>query len=279
LSPSSHPLCSFKSEAEILAEVNEIWAALAQETIDGLVNSFRSRLELCVKVNGNSISQLLSSCRLEPRAQGIAGLSEVPPFTVEVDDFIRSYVEQHGRKWTQMSRRDEAKGFSPILLKNRWIELWVEERNDEAVGFRATEIMLADIAVVDVFDPTDPEGDDAAAELAVADEEPTGTETGEEDSGSSDDEVVPANASPPGYIAFCNQHRAEVRAKNKGVTWKMIGAILGGMWRELSEADRAAYRSSAGPRAKRRAPVRAQPKGRGWHGGRAGKVIEPGEGE
>jgi hypothetical protein len=71
--------------------------------------------------------------------------------------------------------------------------------------------------------------------------------------------VVPANASPPGYIAFCNQHRAEVRAKNKGMTWILedhlrhpvwdVARALGGRPRRIS-IKRGTAGEAQGPRAR-----------------------------
>jgi hypothetical protein len=63
-----------------------------QESIDGLVESFRSRLELCLACKGASISQLLSSHRIEPRPQDIADVDGFPAFTAEVDAEIREWV-------------------------------------------------------------------------------------------------------------------------------------------------------------------------------------------
>jgi hypothetical protein len=65
--------------------VKRIWDEVARESFDGLVESFRSRLELCFACNGASICQLLSSHRMGPRLQDIADVDGFPAFTAEVD--------------------------------------------------------------------------------------------------------------------------------------------------------------------------------------------------
>ena len=114
----------FGTTAELDAEVKRIWAELAQDTIDRLVQSFRSRLELCLACNGASISQLLSSHRTEPRPQDIAEVTGFPEFSDEVDFQIRDWVENHGRTWTKLHAELLTNlglgDFPTTVLKNRW---------------------------------------------------------------------------------------------------------------------------------------------------------------
>jgi hypothetical protein len=82
----------FHTEKELEDEVKRIWDEVAQGPIVGLVESFRSRLELCLACNGAPISQLLSSDRMGPRPQDIADVDGFPAFTAEVDAAIREWV-------------------------------------------------------------------------------------------------------------------------------------------------------------------------------------------
>jgi hypothetical protein len=86
------------TEKELGDEVKRIWDEVAQESIDGVVVSFCSRLELCLACDGASISQLLSSLRMEPRPQDIADVDVFPAFTAEVDADIREWVGSPGNK-------------------------------------------------------------------------------------------------------------------------------------------------------------------------------------
>jgi hypothetical protein len=88
------------------------------------VESFRSRLELCLACKGASISQLLSSHRIEPRPQDIAHVNGFPAFTAEVDAAIRDWVGSHGGKWTKLRDHLKSEGislgdFPSVVLKNR----------------------------------------------------------------------------------------------------------------------------------------------------------------
>jgi hypothetical protein len=285
----------FHSEDEIFAEVDQIWKELSQDSINLLVRSFRHRLELCLKVNGNSISELLSSHRLEPRPQDIGAGSEIPEFTDDLDAWILKYVEDHGRKWKAMKAElDEQVGhdqFSAIMLKNRWIQLWIHWRNEETVGCRSVDFLLGEVDVMDVFDATDPEADDREAEAAVADEDPiddeaaaAGTPAMEADDSSDDDEPAarPVVSCLVGFQGFCSEQRAGVKAQNRGIRPRELSRLLGEMWRALEPEQRARYTAEAGPQPKRRTrgPARPKPMGRGAKGGRPKKVHEPrGEGE
>jgi hypothetical protein len=73
----------FHTEKELGDDVKRVWDEVAQESIDGLVESFRSRLELCPACNGAPICQLLSSHRMGPRLQDIADVDGFPGFTAE----------------------------------------------------------------------------------------------------------------------------------------------------------------------------------------------------
>jgi hypothetical protein len=72
--------------------VERNWDEVARESIVGLVESFRSQLELCLACNGASISQLLSSQRMGPRPQDIAEVDDLPAFAAEVEAAIREWV-------------------------------------------------------------------------------------------------------------------------------------------------------------------------------------------
>ena len=266
----------FHSEDEIFDEVDRIWDDLAQETIDGLVRSFRRRLELCLACGGNSISQLLSSHRLSPREQDIAGATGVPEFTDEIDAWILQYVDDHGRRWKAMREElaKEVSGFTATILKNRWIQLWIHMRNAETVGLRCAELEAEDDLalgetglddedekVVDVFDAADPELDDADAEHAVDEEDPIDDEV--------EKEVLPPTVRyrPSPYIAFCNEQRAVVKAKEPTASYGEIGKILGRMWRGLTQAARDLYNAEAGPRPKQKVRGKGKPRDKPKGGG------------
>lgn len=40
---------------------------------------------------------------------------------------------------------------------------------------------------------------------------------------------------------FCNEHRADVRAENPGISVPELGRLLGEMWRELSQEEKDTY--------------------------------------
>jgi hypothetical protein len=88
----------FHTEKELAGELKRIWGEVAQESVDGLVESFRSRLELCLACNGASNSPLLSSHLTGPRPQDIADVDGFPAFTPEVDAANREWVGSHGNK-------------------------------------------------------------------------------------------------------------------------------------------------------------------------------------
>jgi hypothetical protein len=71
------------------------------------VESFRSRLELCLACKGASISQLLSSHRIEPRPQDIAEVDGFPVLTAEVDAAIRGWVGLPRQQVDEASRSPE----------------------------------------------------------------------------------------------------------------------------------------------------------------------------
>jgi hypothetical protein len=64
----------FRTAKELADEVKRIWDEAAQESNEGTMESFRSRLELCLACNGASNSQLLSSPGVEPGPQNIADI-------------------------------------------------------------------------------------------------------------------------------------------------------------------------------------------------------------
>jgi hypothetical protein len=80
----------------------ELGDEVTQASIDGLVESFRSRLELCLACTDASISQLLSSYRIGPRPQYIVDVDDFPALTAEVDAEIREWAGSHGNKWTKL---------------------------------------------------------------------------------------------------------------------------------------------------------------------------------
>jgi hypothetical protein len=162
---------TFANEAELFAAVKAIWEGIHQSSIDALVLSFRHRLETGVAANGGSISQIMSSHMSAPRPQDIANVPPVPPFTAELDGLVRSYVEDNGRKWTQMGREvAELNAYTPVILKNRFIQLEIEERNAEFAEFNGIRLVTMHPEVIAVYEQFDADLLDAVAD-AMADEE------------------------------------------------------------------------------------------------------------
>ena len=102
------------------AKVREIWESIPQEVIDKLCLSFKKRLELCLKIGGKSISQYLSSHRLEAKPEDIVELDQIKMFTEDEDKWILVQVSKFGKKWKRMSQEPIMEGRNWTEIKNRY---------------------------------------------------------------------------------------------------------------------------------------------------------------
>jgi hypothetical protein len=112
-------------------------------------------VELCLACNGGSISQLLSSHRIEPRRPDIAEVDGFPAFTAEIDAEIREWVGVHGNTWTKLREHLKSDGiamgdFPSVVLKNRWHQLRIEDRNAEFTFYRSAGFIFGCPEVIEV---------------------------------------------------------------------------------------------------------------------------------
>jgi hypothetical protein len=211
-------------------------------------------------------------------------VSTIPPFTPEIDELISEFVDRRGRKWTQMMRLADdlkenlgpLKGIPALLLKNRWTQLEINQRNMDFIAFNAGHFQLDHPEVMTIFPPD--ENDDEAAGAAVDEEDPLdeayegpnlGDETGAIDrpaggEDSSDAEPVigaavvavqPLGATP--WLVFAAENRQSVKRANPRLANNEVTAKLSEMWRALSADEQAAYSAKAGPKPKPSARGRA----------------------
>jgi len=47
---------------------------------------------------------------------------------------------------------------------------------------------------------------------------------------------------PSPFIVFCNEKRPEVKAKNPDASFGDMGKLLGALWKNLSESQKASYK-------------------------------------
>lgn len=89
-------------ESQLGPCVERAWNEIAMETIESLVNRFRTRLEMVVKIQGESISQLLSSHMEDPKP-GMVVDHDWTLFTEEEDAALTRFHEQFGNQWKKIT--------------------------------------------------------------------------------------------------------------------------------------------------------------------------------
>ena len=136
--------------------------------------------------------------------------------------------------------------------------------------------------MIELFDPTDPKGDDEAAEEAVEDEDTLdddadGLDDSSDDESRAETTAAPAQLGPPAFSGLCNERRAALKAKNPGKSPREIGQMLEEEWRQLEPAVRSRYAAEAATRPKQKVRGKAQhrPKGPGRNAGRPKKAHAP----
>ena len=96
--------------------VLQVWDEIALETVNSLVGSFRRRLKMVLDMNGESISQLLSSCIEKPKPQMVIAHDWVPDrvriFIAGTKDRCRHICTVKGNKFSH-------KKLPPPLLRRK----------------------------------------------------------------------------------------------------------------------------------------------------------------
>ena len=116
--------------AKIRDTVERTWNSIAEETINQLVASMQSRLEMVIAVNGNTISSYLSS-HIPRVLPGTTNTAVMPPFFVEeTDKQLWQLFSLHGRRWKFIA---EAMGnvWSAVVIQHRIETLHQRRRNSK----------------------------------------------------------------------------------------------------------------------------------------------------
>ena len=112
-----------ETEEEFNKTLCDVWEALQEEAIDGLVRSFLHRCEMVRNLNGASVSAFLSS-HMSPT--GIVPARD--PWTDDDDRRLLELVADHGTRWNLISQHLSR---SVPETKNRWQLLTRARRNRE----------------------------------------------------------------------------------------------------------------------------------------------------
>ena len=120
-------------ESTLEAQVCSAWDSITEETINSLVDSFRYRCEMVLAVDGESISQYLSSHKKTDRRLDDDDLRR-KEYPEELDDAMMSLLEQPGVSWSDASRklRQIAPDLRLRFIRGRWkvlLERLTMERN------------------------------------------------------------------------------------------------------------------------------------------------------
>ena len=130
------------------------------------------------------------------------------------------------------------KGIPPLLLKNRWIQLEIRQRNTYFIAYTAARVQIFHPEVMTIFAPD--QNDDAAAE--AGDEPVVCPESDDED----DEPVIGAAAVTPEplgatpWLVFAAERRREVKRANPALSNNQVSMKLAELWRALSPEGRAA---------------------------------------
>ena len=177
-----------------------------------------------------------------------------PEFSDEVDFQIRDWVENHGRTWTKLHAELLTNlglgDFPTTVLKNRWQQLQIEDRNAEFTCYRSAGLIFGRPEVIAVYDHRD-EPTDEAAEGAVQEDEADEAEAAARRPPAP---IVPAPPPRPGqpFLIFQQEIRSDIKAQNPSAKPTEIAKLIGQRWKELSAKKRARYEALAAPSASKR---------------------------
>ena len=113
-----------KTITELENQLTRLWDEISFETINRLISSFKSRLQMVLDVGGHSISHFLSANKYEIPAEYHKEKPRV--FDNEVIQLIYQKSFKNHRKWTKTAREIEnEKGvwIDPIIVKYKTLEL------------------------------------------------------------------------------------------------------------------------------------------------------------
>jgi hypothetical protein len=127
-----------KAIDELREVLLQAWNTISLLTIDLLCRSFEKRLELCLQVEGQSISKMLHQCGENLAARQWRNRIQVPERWLPAEDEIlyRLY-HRFGTKWEKMA--PFLPNHTPNGLKNRWYAV-LSKREKALLG--NTELML-----------------------------------------------------------------------------------------------------------------------------------------
>jgi hypothetical protein len=202
------------STAEVFQRLQAILDVLDIGVINRLVADCPRCLRFLVKVNGNSISPLLSSRIRTPRAVHVRP-GEVPEFTVEEDAALMRGVARIGSKWSRLLTLD------PVLADRGPYVRGTGYRGQRRCG-------------------PPPEGRDEDEDAADR-----------EDFEEAEDEPTPRDGGSPSattFFSFCLYHQPRLAAANPSLGAPPIARLLAAEWIHLLAADREVWRAPAPPR-------------------------------
>jgi hypothetical protein len=148
-------------------------------------------------------------------------------------------------------------GLPSVVLRNRWHQLQVEDRDVEFTGYRLADLIFGHQEVIEVFDQRDAPTDEAA-EAAVDEEETDEAEAAGIREAERARRPKPPKAPEPlrpkqPCLIFATEIRNDMRAQNpKLSSAEQIGKLIGDRWRKLTPAKQAPYVAAAAPPASKR---------------------------
>ena len=146
--------------------------------------------------------------------------------------------------------------FPSVVLKNRWHQLQIEDRNTEFTGYRLAGLIFGRPEVIEVFDQRDAPSDEAA-EAAVDEEETDEAEAADLQRAEAARRPKPPKAPEPPrpkqpFLFFAAEIRSDIRAQNPKLSAAEIGKLIGERWRKFTPAKQAQYVAAAAPPASKR---------------------------
>jgi hypothetical protein len=108
-----------KSIDELKQVLLQAWDTIQQSTIDHLCMNFADRCQLCINVDGQSISKLLWQCGKDSVYKELrAGLQNHSPWTASEDQQVYEGFRTLGTHWQLIARLVPNR--SATAVKNRW---------------------------------------------------------------------------------------------------------------------------------------------------------------
>jgi hypothetical protein len=137
------------------------------------------------------------------------------------------------------------------VLKNRWHQLQIEDRNAEFTFYRSAGFIFGRPEVIEVFDQRDAPSDDAA-EAVVDEEEADEAEAADLHRAEALRRLKPPKAPEPprqkqSFHIFASELRNDIKAQNPKLSAGEIARLIGERWRKLPPAKLARYVAAAAP--------------------------------